>query len=327
MDPGSSLLGASGRDTVSVLDGPRRERRRILLDGRPHWCAPEGETLALADGRRAPEREAVYLPPCEPSKILCVHLNFRSRAVEFVRDLEGETPTYFSKPPSALNAHRGSLARPADCHWLNYEGEIAAIIGRPLKNASLDEVWDGLAGFSPANDVGAHDFRGTDAGSMLRVKGMDGFCPIGPGIVSGVDVRRSTLRTWLNGEVVQEAPANEMVWGIDYLVADLSRHITLLPGDVVLTGTPWHSRPMTTGDIVEVEIDGLGRLSNTVVERPAPSHAVGHPPGGGKQVRAVSLGADYRRMKSEGYGVAPADYFDNRDAFLRRNRKAGPGGA
>lgn len=310
---------------MSVLDGPRRERRRILLDGRPEWCEPDGETLALADGRRLPETDAVYLPPCDPEKIVCVHLNFRSRAVEFGRDLDGETPTYFAKPVSALGAHRGSVVRPADCHWLNYEGEIAAVVGRPLRNASRDEVWSGLAGFAPANDVGAHDFRGTDAGSMLRVKGMDGFCPVGPGLVSGVDVRRSTLRTRLNGKIVQEGAASEMIWEIDYLLADLSRHITLLPGDVVLTGTPWHSRPMAVGDVVEVEVDGLGRLVNTVVEGPAPRHAVGYRPGGGKQVRAVALGKDYHRMKAEGYGVEPEDYFANRDAFLRRNREEGPG--
>lgn len=130
---------------MSVLDGPRRERRRILLDGRPAWCTPEGEMLALADGRRVPERDAVHLPPCEPTKIICVHLNYRSRAVEFGRDLEGETPTYFAKPPSALNAHRGNLVRPADCRWLNYEGEIAAIVGRPLKNAAPDEVWEHIS--------------------------------------------------------------------------------------------------------------------------------------------------------------------------------------
>ena len=258
---------------MSVLDGPRRERRRILLDGSPAWCEPEGDMLALADGRRVPERDAVHLPPCEPGQIVCVHLNYRSRAVEFGRDLEGETPTHFMKPPSALNAHRGSLVRPADCHWLNYEGEIAAIVGRPLKNAAPGAVWDRLAGFAPANDVGAHDFRGTDAGSMLRVKGMDGFCPIGPGIVSGVDVRRSTLRTWLNGEIVQEAPVSEMLWGLDYLLADLSRHITLLPGDAVLTGTPWNSRPIAPGDVVEVEVEGFGRFGNTVVEGPASRRA------------------------------------------------------
>ena len=309
---------------MSVLDGPRRERRRILLGGRAQWCEPDGDTLVLACGRRVPERDAVYLAPCTPSKILCVHLNFHSRAVEFARSLEGETPTYFLKPPSALNAHHGELVRPAGCHWLNYEGEIAAVVGRSMRNAAPGDVWDHLAGFSPANDVGAHDFRETDAGSMLRVKGMDGFCPIGPGIVSGVDVRGSTLRTYLNRELVQEGPVSEMVWGIDYLLADLSRHLTLAPGDVVLTGTPWHSRPMAVGDVVEVEVDGLGRLANTVVEGPAPSHAVGHQPTGGKRVRAVALGKDYHRMKNEGYGVEPEDYFAARGEFLRRNRGEGP---
>ncbi len=312
---------------MSVLDGPRREYRRILVDGAPQWCQLDGELLVLPDGRRLEEAEAVHLPPCEPSKILCVHLNFRSRAVEFGRDLEGETPTYFAKPVSALNAHRGNLVRPADCHWLNYEGEIATIVGRTLKNAAREQVWDHLAGFAPANDVGAHDFRDTDAGSMLRVKGMDGFCPVGPGIVCGVDPRHATLRTYLNGSIVQEAPVSEMVWGIDYLLADLSRHLTLLPGDVVLTGTPWHSRPMAPGDVVEVEIDGLGRLVNTVVNGPVPSHDVGHRPGNSKAVRAVALGKDYHRMKNEGYGVESADYFDNRDAFLRRSREEGPGRA
>ncbi len=309
---------------MNVIDGPRRERRRVLLEGRAQWCEPEGEMLALSDGRRIPEREAVYLPPCEPSKIICVHLNYRSRAIEFGRDLDGETPTYFSKPVSALNVHRGDLVRPAGCHWLNYEGEIAAIVGRPMKNVSGEEVWEHIAGFTPANDIGAHDFRGTDAGSMLRVKGMDGFCPIGPGIVSGVDLRNSGLRTYLNGRIVQEGPVSEMIWGIDYLLADLSRHITLLPGDIVLTGTPWHSRPMAVGDIVEVEIDELGRLSNTVVEGPAPGQAVGHQPDNSKGVRAVALGKDYHRMKNEGYGIEPADYFNVRDEFLRRNREEGP---
>lgn len=200
------------------------------------------------------------------------------------------------KPPGALNVHRGDLGRPAGCHRLNYEGEIAAIVGRSLKDASPDEVWDHLAGFAPANDVGAHDFRDIDAGSMLGVKDMDGFCPIGPGIVNGVDVRRSTLRTRLNGEVVQEAPVREMVWGIDYLLADLSRHMTLVPGDVVLTGTPWNSRPMAPGDVVEVEADGLGRLANTVVEGPAP----------GRACSSASRNATGRRSATSTAGRRPA---------------------
>ncbi len=276
---------------MSALDGPREEHRRILVGGRGEWATLEGERLVLADGREIEEAEAIYLPPCRPSKILCIHLNYESRRVEF-RAPPLTTPTYFQKPLSALNAHRGVLYRPADCQYLNYEGEIAAIVGRSMRNVAPDDTWSYLAGFAPANDVGCHDYRGTDAGSMLRVKGMDGFCPIGPGIVRGVDVRASVVRTYSNGEIVQEGPVSEMVFGIDYQLADLCRHITLEPGDVVLTGTPANSRPMKLGDTVEVEVTGLGRLRNTVEERPAPSHDVGHQPTDTPEVRRVALGSD-----------------------------------
>jgi 5-oxopent-3-ene-1,2,5-tricarboxylate decarboxylase/2-hydroxyhepta-2,4-diene-1,7-dioate isomerase len=279
---------------MSVLAGPRIEIRRILCEGVAHFATLEGSELVLGDGRRLPEASATHLAPCEPTKILCIHLNYESRRVEFGAP-ELVTPTYFQKPTTALNAHRGALCRPAGTRYLNYEGEVAAVLGRPMRNVAPEDVWDHLAGFACANDVGLHDFRDTDSGSMLRVKGQDGFCPIGPGLVRGVDVRQSVLRTYLNGSVVQEAKVSEMTFGIDYLLADLSRHITLLPGDVVLTGTPAHSRPMQVGDVVEVEVTGLGRLSNTVVEIPEPRHRVGHQPTDSRAVRAVALGGDFRR--------------------------------
>lgn len=309
---------------MSVLDGPRREVRRILHNGASQWCVPEDDELVLRDGRRVAEADAIYLPPVNPSKILCVHLNYRSRATEFGNDLEGMTPTYFQKPVSALSAHRGDVVRPADCQWLNYEGEIAAVVGRPMKNVAAEDVWDHLAGFAPSNDLGAHDFRDTDAGSMLRVKGMDTFCPIGPGLVSGLDVRSSTLRTYVNGHLVQEGAVAEMVWGIEYLVADLCRHISLEPGDVILTGTPWQSRPLDVGDVVEVDIDGLGRLTNTVVSAPAPEHNVGHQATNSKTARAVALGKDYHRLKSDGLGVELADYIAVRGTYWEKNAVEGP---
>jgi 5-oxopent-3-ene-1,2,5-tricarboxylate decarboxylase/2-hydroxyhepta-2,4-diene-1,7-dioate isomerase len=285
---------------MSVLDGPRREVRRILEGGTPQWAtaSEDGSELLLGDGRRVAAASALHLPPVEPTKILCVHLNYESRRVEF-RAKPLVTPTYFQKPTTALNSHEGVLRRPAGCRFLNYEGEIAAVVGRPMRNVGPDDTWDHLAGFACANDVGQQDFRETDAGSMLRVKGQDGFCPIGPGLVSGVDVRASVLRTYLNGEVVQEAPVSEMTFGIDYLLADLCRHITLLPGDVVLTGTPANSRPMAPGDVVEVEVDGLGRLTNTVAEAPAPAHEVGHQPTSGDAVARVALGGDWWAARDE----------------------------
>jgi 5-oxopent-3-ene-1,2,5-tricarboxylate decarboxylase / 2-hydroxyhepta-2,4-diene-1,7-dioate isomerase len=282
---------------MSVVDGPRDEWRRILHDGQPKWVRPAGERLALADGRLIAESEATYLPPCEPTKILCIHLNYESRQIEF-RAPRLETPTYFQKPLTALNSHRGVICRPAGHKYLNYEGEVAAIVGKPMRNLSRDETWDYLAGFAPANDVGCHDYRETDAGSMLRVKGMDGFCPIGPGIVRGVDVRQSTLRTYINGKVVQEARVAEMLFGIDYILADLCRFITLLPGDIILTGTPRNSRPMNVGDVVEVEVSGIGRLSNRVAEAPAPAHRVGHQGSDTDSVRRVALGSDFVKSES-----------------------------
>ena len=161
-----------------------------------------------------------------------------------------------------------------------------------MRNVPQEETWSYLAGFSTANDVGCHDYRDTDAGSMLRVKGMDGFCPIGPGIVSGVDDRKSLIRAYLNGEVVQDALVSDMIFGIDYQLADLSRHMTLMPGDLILTGTPANSRPMQPGDVIEVEVSGLGRLMNTVAERPTPTEAVGHQPTRSEAVRRVALGSD-----------------------------------
>jgi len=274
---------------MSVLDGPREEWRRILLEGTPQWVRPQGDVLQLGDGRTVIEADAVYLPPCDPTKIICIHLNYESRRVEFHAP-PLTTPTYFQKPLTTLNSHKGMLNRPADCQYLNYEGEIAAIVGKPMRNIAPADVWDYLAGFAVANDVGAQDFRDTDAGSMLRVKGQDGFCPIGPGIVRGLDIRKSQVRTYINGKVVQDGPVSEMTFDIAYIMADLCRHITLLPGDVVLTGTPANSRPMQPGDVVEVEVTGLGRLTNTVQEIPAPIHAVGHQPTDSEQVRRVALG-------------------------------------
>lgn len=298
----------------------------MLVDGAARWCRPDGDELVLNDGRRLAEATAAYLPPVvQTSKVLCVHLNYRSRAEEFGAQLEGSSPSYFTKPPSSLNAHRGALVRPDGTQWLNYEGEIAAVVGRPLRNVAPEQVWDHLAGFAPANDVGCHDFRETDAGSMLRVKGMDTFCPIGPGLVAGVDIRQATLRTWLNGDLVQEGAVSEMVWGIDELLADLSRHLTLEPGDIVLTGTPWRSRPMADGDVVEVEVTGVGRLSNTVVRGPAPPVAVGSQPTNAKACRAVALGKDYFRLLGDGVaGDTFEDYLVRRDEYRRRGDAEGP---
>ncbi|HMI94520.1 MAG TPA: fumarylacetoacetate hydrolase family protein, partial [Polyangiales bacterium] len=255
---------------------------------------------------------------------VCVHLNYRSRAIELGRELDNDHPTYFVKPATTANAHRGKLVRPADCKLMNYEGEIAAVVGKAMRNVARDDVWDHLAGFACANDVGVHDFRDTDSGSMLRVKGQDGFCPLGPGLVRGIDIRKATLRTFVNGVQVQQAPVSEMVWGIDDLLADITRHVTLRPNDVVLTGTPWHSRPMFPGDLVEVEVEGIGRLANRVVEGPASQNQRGFPATVTKVSLGVALGSDYRLLKRDGAPPTPEQYQEARTGLIARNMAGGP---
>ena len=272
------------------------ETRRILLDGAVTPVVVAGEDLVAGDGRRVAIPDAVHLPPVEPSKILCVHLNHRSRVEEFQATLP-DAPTYFHKPVSSINAHQGHVVRPQRCEWLNYEGEVAIVIGRVTRNVAPHEAWDHIAGYTVANDYGLHDFRDTDAGSMLRVKGSDTLCPLGPGLVSAAawDPREGQrLVTRVNGEVVQDGSTAEMRWDMAYLVADLARTLTLLPGDVILSGTPANSRPVRPGDVVEVEVEGLGTLRNTIVEGPTPIRDdVGAQPTASEEVVSTALGGDW----------------------------------
>ena len=280
---------------MSVLEGPRKEVRHVVKDGSEYWVEFKDGRIVFSDGRTCSEDEVVHLPPCTPTKIICVHVNYISRYFEFNNSrTPPKSPTYFQKPLTALNAHKGELIKPKGYKYVNYEGEMAVVFGKVTKNVTREEAWDCIAGFVPSNDFGCHDFRDTDAGSMLRVKGMDGFCPIGPGLVSGIDIRKSTLRTYRNGKLAQEGAISEMIFGIDYLIADLARHITLLPGDVILTGTPANSRPMAVGDLIEVEVSQVGRLGNRVVSAPAPRADVGHQPTDTESVRRVALGNDER---------------------------------
>jgi 5-oxopent-3-ene-1,2,5-tricarboxylate decarboxylase/2-hydroxyhepta-2,4-diene-1,7-dioate isomerase len=253
----------------------------------------QGEELVADDGRRVKIAEANHLPPVVPSKIICVHLNHVSRVKEFQIKLSA-TPTYFQKPTSSLNAHRGEIVRPKRCKWLNYEGEVAIVIGRRCRNISRDEAGDYIRGYTVANDYGLHDFRDTDAGSMLRVKGSDTLCPLGPGLVEGWDFHNKHLRTYVNGQLKQDGNTAEMTWDMHYLVADIARNITLEPNDVLLSGTPAFSRPVQPGDVVEVEVEGLGKLSNTIVEGPAPIRDdVGAQPSESEEVLSTALGGDW----------------------------------
>ena len=241
------------------------ETRRILLGGAPVEMVLKDGSLVAADGRTIRPDDAVHLPPSEPSKIICVHLNYQNRIDEL--KTEGPpAPNYFFKPPSSLNSHKGAVIRPRGTRFLNYEGEVAIVIGKTARNIRMAGALDYVAGYSLANDFAIHDFRHADRGSMLRVKSADTLGPIGPGLVRGWQPADQVLRTRVNGEVVQESSLKGMVFSVAYVVADLARMMTLLPGDVILSGTPSNSRPVEPGDVVTVECDGLGVLENRIAE-------------------------------------------------------------
>lgn len=244
------------------------ERRvRVEVDGVGVWGHREHDQIVCDDGRSLPEAQVRYLAPVEPTKIIATHLAYQSRLTEYAAKTPAY-PSYFMKPPTTLNGHRGIVRRPRGTRFLNYEGELAVVVGRRMHGVGVDDALAYVAGYAPANDIGLHDFRHADRGSMLRVKGHDGFLPLGPELTPAneFDPTDFTIRTYLNGGVVQQSTARDLIWGVAYQLADLNRLITLEPGDVVLTGTPAHSRPMEPGDVVAVEVSGLGRVQSTIVD-------------------------------------------------------------
>jgi 5-oxopent-3-ene-1,2,5-tricarboxylate decarboxylase/2-hydroxyhepta-2,4-diene-1,7-dioate isomerase len=269
------------------------EFRRILIDGYPTQVVRDGENLVAGDGRVIAIKNAVHLSPVEPTKIIAVHLNYDSRTKEFMTKLPA-APTYFHKPITALNSHNGAVVRPAGLKWLNYEGEIVIVIGKTCRNISPEEAGEYIAGYTIGNDFGLHDFRDTDAGSMLRVKGSDTLAPVGPGLVTDWDFKNKFIRTYVNGVIKQEDNTSNMEWDMHYLVADIARTITLVPGDMLFSGTPANSRPVEPGDVVEVEVEGLGKLTNHIVEGPIGiRNDVGAQPSSSEEVVSTAMGGDW----------------------------------
>ncbi|MBV7328970.1 fumarylacetoacetate hydrolase family protein [Chloroflexi bacterium TSY] len=238
-------------------------------NGIPTWGFVEGDEIKLENGIVIHVDEADYLPVTNPSKVLAPHLTYRSRCVEYKMTRIPEEPHFFMMPSTAVSHHGATVARPRGTKFLNYEGEVAVVIGQTCSNVTPEEALEYVKGYTIANDFGLHDLRHVDRGAMTRVKGIDGYCPIGPFLVDTTDLDQNNLelRTYVNGQVVQEAnTGDDLMFSIAYQVADLARFITLLPGDLVLTGTPANSRPVQPGDVVEVEVSSIGRLSNTIVE-------------------------------------------------------------
>ena len=186
------------------------------------------------------------------------------------------------------------MIRPRGCRFLNYEGEVAIVVGRTARNIRRAEAQDYIAGYTLANDYALHDFRDADRGSMVRVKGADTLGLVGPGLVRGWQPAGQMLRTYVNGQVVQESSLDGMIWDMSYLLTDLARMMTLIPGDLIMTGTPANSRPVKPGDIVVVEVEGLGRLENSIVEGESMVSTRWMAPSASEKVLGVALGEKLR---------------------------------
>ncbi len=254
---------------------------RVWHNGQVVAARLDGDELVVEAGPRVPVATARFVSPIAPRQIIATHLTYRSRCDEYKMAAPPQYPSYFMKPLGAVSAHGATVARPRGCQFLNYEGELAVVIGRTCSNVPTARALDFVKGYTIANDFGVHDFRHADRGAMFRVKGQDGFCPLGPVMVDASDLDPADvwLRTYVNGQLVQEAhTATDLIFSVAYQIADISRLITLEENDVLLTGTPANSRPVAPGDVVAVAISGIGRLENRVVELDRDLVDVGDPP-------------------------------------------------
>ncbi len=230
-----------------------------------------------------------------PTKVVAVHLSYRSRAAE--RGRTPVRPSYFLKPPSTLAASGDPVARPAGCELLAFEGEIAVVIGTRARRVAPGAALAHVAGVAAANDFGVYDLRYADGGSNVRSKGWDGSTPLGPELIplDEVDPEALVLRTWVDGELVQEASTAELLFSLAELVSDVSHAMTLEPDDVILCGTPAGSRVVAPGSVVEVELAGRGRLRSPIVDDAAPAGALAPPPRPTPEARAAAMGVNGAR--------------------------------
>jgi 2-keto-4-pentenoate hydratase/2-oxohepta-3-ene-1,7-dioic acid hydratase in catechol pathway len=239
-----------GETAYGILDGETIHELEGDLFASPR---PTGKTVSLSDVR--------LLTPCEPSKVIAVGLNYKSHLGERP---EPEYPGLFAKYPTSLIAHREDIVIPPDSKNIHYEGELVVVIGKKAKNVSVSDAPNYVFGVTAGNDVSERDWQRTDL-QWIRAKASDTFGPVGPAIVRGLNYKDLLVQTRLNGEVRQKESTNDLLHDVDHIVSYISKYITLLPGDMIFTGTPGSTQAMKQGDVVEVEVEGVGILRNKVV--------------------------------------------------------------
>lgn len=200
-----------------------------------------------------------------PSKIIAIGLNYFDHAKEFNAPVP-DHPVIFLKPPTSIIQNGDSILYPAQSSEVHFEGELGVVIKDRIKHITKDDAPGHIAGYTCANDITARDLQRLD-GQWTRAKSFDTFCPLGPRIATDVNPASLRIQTRVNGEVKQDSNTRNMIFGVAYLVSFISSIMTLLPGDIIITGTPSGVGPIIPGDIVEVEIEGIGVLKNRVSER------------------------------------------------------------
>ena len=229
---------------------------------------PSGDVEDVPTKRTGPlpVAQAVLLPPVNPSKIVCVGRNYREHAAELGNEVPAE-PLIFLKPPSSLLGHRESIVRPRLSQRVDHEGELGVVIGKVCRRLGPDEdVRPYILGYTCVNDVTARDLQKQD-GQWTRGKGFDTFCPAGPIVTDEIDPWAGIgVQTKVNGETRQEGNTRDFIFPIDVVIRYISRVMTLLPGDLIPTGTPGGVGPLAAGDVVQVTVEGVGTLINTVMD-------------------------------------------------------------
>lgn len=240
---------------------------RVAYAGAVHEATEAASRLRLADGRLVDEGAVVWLPPVQPGTIFALGLNYRDHARELAFRPPSE-PLIFLKSAQSLCGHRGQTRRPAGVQFMHYECELAVVIGSAARRVPRHEAFRHVAGYTVANDYTIRDYLENYYRPNLRVKSRGQATPLGPWLVDAADIRdpmNLCLQTLVNGRVTQEGNTRDMIFDIPRLIEYLSAFLTLLPGDVILTGTPEGVTDVQPGDEVVTEIEGIGRLENTIV--------------------------------------------------------------
>jgi len=244
---------------------------RVAFGGAIHFATEHARGVQLADGRVLAETQVVWLPPIEAGTIIALGINYADHAKELAKELTvgaQDEPLAFLKAPNTLIGHRGFTRRPRDASFMHYECELAVVIGRAAKNVKRADALSFVAGYTVANDYAVRDYLENWYRPNLRVKNRDGCTALGPWLVAAADVpdpHALALRTFVNGTLTQQGNTRDLINDVPALIEYLSSFMTLSPGDVILTGTPEGVVNVNPGDEVVCEIDGIGRLVNTLV--------------------------------------------------------------